>query len=163
MGRNNALSQRRSGPHSPTDPNGRAIGLGAETGRPGAPVAQGAVRTYMQPAGPAFSRRLYFVGMNYCFAFRSTDSSLLVPALHPFRSVLQVANGAPAGWGLGYYQGGQPLLRKQPKADIVEFEEHQAWDSGEQERIGMAMDLESALRELGAEDRTIVWLHDVEC
>lgn len=53
-------------------------------------------------------------------------------------------------------------LRKKPKVDIVEFEEYQAWVPGEQERIGLAIDLESALRELSDEDRTIVWLHDVE-
>jgi RNA polymerase sigma-70 factor (ECF subfamily) len=53
-------------------------------------------------------------------------------------------------------------LRKQPKADIVEFEDHQSWDSGEQENIGKAMDLEMALQQLDDEDRAIVWLHDVE-
>ncbi len=44
----------------------------------------------------------------------------------------------------------------------MEFEEYQAWDQGEQAQIGMAMDLEAALSELSHEDRTIVWLHDVE-
>jgi RNA polymerase sigma-70 factor (ECF subfamily) len=53
-------------------------------------------------------------------------------------------------------------LRKQPKAEIVEFAEHQAWEKGDQDQIGMAMDLESALQKLSNEDRTIVWLHDVE-
>lgn len=53
-------------------------------------------------------------------------------------------------------------LRKRPKAEIVEFEDYKAWDQGAQEQIGMAMDLEKALGELGDEDRTIVWLHDVE-
>ena len=53
-------------------------------------------------------------------------------------------------------------LRRLPKADIVEFEEYQAWEMGEQEQIGKAMDLDSALQRLSDEDRTIVWLHDVE-
>ena len=53
-------------------------------------------------------------------------------------------------------------LRRQPKAEIVEFEEYQACDPGEHDQIGMAMDLERALQELSDEDRTIVWLHDVE-
>jgi RNA polymerase sigma-70 factor (ECF subfamily) len=53
-------------------------------------------------------------------------------------------------------------LRKKPKAEVVEFEDYQTWDSGDQEQIGMAMDLESALQTLSDEDRTIVWLHDVE-
>jgi RNA polymerase sigma-70 factor (ECF subfamily) len=53
-------------------------------------------------------------------------------------------------------------LRKLPKAELVEFEDYRSWDSGEQEQIGKAMDLESALQQLGDEDRAIVWLHDVE-
>ncbi len=53
-------------------------------------------------------------------------------------------------------------LRRLPKADLVEFEEYQVWQSGDQERIGQAMDLDSALALLSDEDRTIVWLHDVE-
>lgn len=53
-------------------------------------------------------------------------------------------------------------LRRQPKAEIVEFEDYRSWDSGDQERIGLAMDLESALETLGDDDRTIIWLHDVE-
>lgn len=53
-------------------------------------------------------------------------------------------------------------LRKQPKVEIVEFVDYQAWDKGAHEQIGMAMDLESALQQLSDQDRTIVWLHDVE-
>lgn len=53
-------------------------------------------------------------------------------------------------------------LRKRPRAEIVEFEDYQSWESGAQEQIGIAMDLESALQQLGDADRTIVWLHDVE-
>lgn len=53
-------------------------------------------------------------------------------------------------------------LRKQPKVEFVSFEDYQAWQPGEQNRIGEAMDLERALQGLSDEDRTIVWLHDVE-
>ncbi|MFT5140930.1 MAG: RNA polymerase sigma factor (sigma-70 family) [Lysobacterales bacterium] len=53
-------------------------------------------------------------------------------------------------------------LRKQPNVEVIEFVEHQAWKSGDQEQIGMAMDLDSALQKLSDEDRAIVWLHDVE-
>jgi len=53
-------------------------------------------------------------------------------------------------------------IRKRPKESPVEFEEHHASTESASERIGMAMDLESALATLGAEDRAIVWLHDVE-
>ena len=53
-------------------------------------------------------------------------------------------------------------LRKLPKADIVTFEDFRASCEGEQESLGRAMDLEEALATLDNEDRTIVWLHDVE-
>ncbi len=53
-------------------------------------------------------------------------------------------------------------LRKLPKADAVELQEFHAHTDGDHERIGLAMDLESALSTLDREDRAVVWLHDVE-
>ncbi|MBT8049341.1 MAG: RNA polymerase sigma factor [Xanthomonadales bacterium] len=53
-------------------------------------------------------------------------------------------------------------IRKGPKSDPVEFQDHHGRSESASERVGMSMDLESALAVLGAEDRAIVWLHDVE-
>lgn len=53
-------------------------------------------------------------------------------------------------------------IRKRPSFEHVEYEEYQVSDSGQQEQIGLAMDLESALDHLDSTDRAIVWLHDVE-
>jgi RNA polymerase sigma-70 factor (ECF subfamily) len=53
-------------------------------------------------------------------------------------------------------------LRKLPRADAVELQEFHAHTDGDQERIGLSMDLESALSTLDREDRAVVWLHDVE-
>ena len=53
-------------------------------------------------------------------------------------------------------------LRKLPRADAVELQEFHAHTDGEHERIGLSMDLESALSTLDREDRAVVWLHDVE-
>ncbi len=53
-------------------------------------------------------------------------------------------------------------LRKLPKADAVELQEFHAHSDGDHERIGLSMDLESALSTLDREDRAVVWLHDVE-
>ena len=53
--------------------------------------------------------------MSICFGFISNDPSLTACALTPFAEVLTLPDGAPHGWGMGYYQVGQPLLRKQPK------------------------------------------------
>ena len=53
-------------------------------------------------------------------------------------------------------------LRKAPKADPVELQDYHGKAESTADRVGLAMDLESALAVLCAEDRTIVWLHDVE-
>ena len=53
-------------------------------------------------------------------------------------------------------------LRKQPRHDAVEFEEYMSHSDGDQETMGLAMDLSQALEQLNDEDRTVVWLHDVE-
>jgi RNA polymerase sigma-70 factor (ECF subfamily) len=53
-------------------------------------------------------------------------------------------------------------LRRRPGADEVEFQDYQAAVEGQQDQVGLAMDLESALASLDDEDRAVVWLHDVE-
>ncbi|MCB9556098.1 MAG: class II glutamine amidotransferase [Deltaproteobacteria bacterium] len=53
--------------------------------------------------------------MDFCFALLTTDARLLQPALEPYRSVLHLEDGAPHGWGLGYFQAGEALLRKHPQ------------------------------------------------
>lgn len=53
--------------------------------------------------------------MTLCFAFACSDAALFDIALVPFQDQLKVSTGAPAGWGLAYYQAGQPLLRRQPR------------------------------------------------
>jgi RNA polymerase sigma-70 factor (ECF subfamily) len=53
-------------------------------------------------------------------------------------------------------------LRRKPRSEAVEFQEHHANSDDESVQVGMAMDLDSALASLGAEDRAVVWLHDVE-
>jgi glutamine amidotransferase len=54
--------------------------------------------------------------MSFCFGFISNDPRLTACALSAFAPVLTLEEGAPHGWGMGYYQASQPLLRKQPKA-----------------------------------------------
>lgn len=53
-------------------------------------------------------------------------------------------------------------IRRESKAETIEYQEYQVQVEGGQERTGMAMDLEGALAVLGKEDRAVVWLHDVE-
>jgi len=53
-------------------------------------------------------------------------------------------------------------LRKLPRHDAVELEDYMSPRNGDQDGIGHCMDLEQALEQLSFEDRTVVWLHDVE-
>jgi len=53
-------------------------------------------------------------------------------------------------------------MRRAPKAAVVELEEHHVHIEAQQERVGQSMDLEAALAALDDDDRTVVWLHDVE-
>lgn len=53
-------------------------------------------------------------------------------------------------------------LRKLPRHDAVELEDYMAYTSGDQDGLGLAMDLSQALEQLSDEDRIVVWLHDVE-
>jgi RNA polymerase sigma factor (sigma-70 family) len=53
-------------------------------------------------------------------------------------------------------------IRRAPKVDPVELQDYHGKAESASDRIGLSMDLESALSVLGAEDRSIVWLHDVE-
>jgi RNA polymerase sigma factor (sigma-70 family) len=53
-------------------------------------------------------------------------------------------------------------LRKLPRFDAVQLEDYMATSTGDQDRLGHCMDLEQALEQLSAEDRMVVWLHDVE-
>jgi len=53
-------------------------------------------------------------------------------------------------------------LRKAPKVEPVELRDFHGKAEPASDRVDMSMDLESALASLDAEDRAIVWLHDVE-
>ncbi|MEK6608926.1 MAG: class II glutamine amidotransferase [Myxococcota bacterium] len=55
--------------------------------------------------------------MSILFAFSVSDPERLCCALHPWRSPLRVPSERTGdGWGLGFYQGGEVLLKKQPLA-----------------------------------------------
>lgn len=53
--------------------------------------------------------------MSLCFAFLCNDAGLSTAAQAAFREPLMAEGGARFGWGLAYYQAGQPLLRKKPR------------------------------------------------
>ena len=53
-------------------------------------------------------------------------------------------------------------LRKLPRHDAVELDDHMAYVNSDEEQMGLAMDLGQALDQLSNDDRAVVWLHDVE-
>jgi len=53
-------------------------------------------------------------------------------------------------------------LRKRPNHQTVELEENHAVHHGEEARMDLSAELETALSKLAGEDRAVVWLHDVE-
>lgn len=61
--------------------------------------------------GPTFKKAST---MTHCFGFICSDPTLVSVAQRPYEAAL-TADEAPKGWGLAYYQGGQPLMRKQPR------------------------------------------------
>jgi RNA polymerase sigma-70 factor (ECF subfamily) len=111
-----------------------------------------------------------FSGPAYSIAFRVCQCTELAQEVSQeafitaFRRIRQFRGDAPF-WGWlrrVVINHAISALRKRPKTEAVELEEHHAWEPGSQERIGMSLDLEAALAMLSADDRTIVWLHDVE-
>jgi RNA polymerase sigma-70 factor (ECF subfamily) len=53
-------------------------------------------------------------------------------------------------------------IRRNSKVNAIEFQDYLASDAGEQDSVGLAMDLQAALAALDVRDRAVVWLHDVE-
>ena len=81
-----------------------------------------------------------------------------------FRKIRQFRGDAPFWGWLRRVVVNQAIstIRRASRVKTLEFRDYLAASDGEQERIGMAMDLESALATLDARDRAVVWLHDVE-
>jgi RNA polymerase sigma-70 factor (ECF subfamily) len=116
-------------------------------------------RIYRKYHQPAFS-----VAVRVCRCRELAQEVTQEAFISAFRRIRQFRGDAPF-WGWlrrVVVNHAISALRKLPKADIVEFEDYQSSVPGQQEQIGRAMDLESALQQLNDEDRAIVWLHDVE-
>ncbi|NIP16781.1 MAG: sigma-70 family RNA polymerase sigma factor [Xanthomonadales bacterium] len=120
------------------------------------PACERIYRKYQQPA--------FTVAVRICRCREMARDVTQEAFITAFRRFRQYRGDAPF-WGWlrrVVVNHAISTLRKQPKAEIIEFEDYRAPVSGDQEGIGLAMDLESALGLLGDEDRAIIWLHDVE-
>ena len=111
-----------------------------------------------------FHQPAYSVAFRICQCRELSRDVTQEAFITAFRKIRQFRGDAPF-WGWlrrVVINHSISALRKLPRADPVEFQEYHASSEGDQERIGLSMDLESALATLGKEDRAVVWLHDVE-
>jgi RNA polymerase sigma-70 factor (ECF subfamily) len=111
-----------------------------------------------------FHQPAYSVAFRICQCRELSRDVTQEAFITAFRKIRQFRGDAPF-WGWlrrVVINHSISALRKLPKADPVELQEYHASTEGDHERIGLSMDLESALATLGKEDRAVVWLHDVE-
>jgi RNA polymerase sigma-70 factor (ECF subfamily) len=111
-----------------------------------------------------YHQAAYTVAMRVCNCRELAQDVTQEAFITAFRRIRQFRGEAPF-WGWlrrVVVNHAISALRKLPKADLVEFQDYQAFTAGEQDGIGRAMDLEQALQRLGHEDRAVIWLHDVE-
>ena len=120
------------------------------------PACERIFRTYQQPA--------YSVAFRICQCRETAQEITQEAFITAFRKIRQFRGDAPFWGWLRRVVVNHAIssLRRGPKSDLLEFQEYPAPDTGEQEQVGMAMDLEAALARLDDEDRAVVWLHDVE-
>jgi RNA polymerase sigma-70 factor (ECF subfamily) len=113
-------------------------------------------RAYQQPA--------YSVAYRICHCRETAQEITQEAFITAFRKIRQFRGDAPF-WGWlrrVVVNHAISTLRRSPRDEALELQDWHATTAGEQEQLGLAMDLETALGELDADDRAVVWLHDVE-
>ena len=111
-----------------------------------------------------FHKPAYSVAYRICHCRELAQEVTQEAFITAFRRIRQFRGDAPFWGWLRRVVINHTIssLRKLPRADLFELQEYHAPSGGEHERIGLAMDLESALARLNRDDRAVVWLHDVE-
>lgn len=111
-----------------------------------------------------FSSPAYSVAYRICQSPETAQEISQEAFITAFRKLKQFRGDAPF-WGWlrrVVVNHAISTIRRESKAETIEYREYQVQVEGGQEQTGMAMDLEGALALLGKEDRAVVWLHDVE-
>lgn len=111
-----------------------------------------------------FHKPAYSVAYRICHCRELAQEVTQEAFITAFRRIRQFRGDAPFWGWLRRVVINHTIssLRKLPRADLLELQEYHAPSGGEHERIGLSMDLESALARLDRDDRAVVWLHDVE-
>lgn len=120
---------------------------------------QSCERIYRLFSSPAFS-----VAYRICQCRETAQEVSQEAFITAFRKLGQFRGDAPF-WGWlrrVVVNHAITAIRKSSRHEAVGLEDNHAPSKAGQEQIGLAMDLASALAELGPEDRSVVWLHDVE-
>jgi RNA polymerase sigma-70 factor (ECF subfamily) len=120
------------------------------------PACERIFRLFQQPA--------YSVAFRICQCPETAQDITQEAFITVFRKIRQFRGDSPFWGWLRRVVVNQAIshLRRRPGLRELEFQDHHAVAEGEQERVGLALDLEAALAALDDEDRTVVWLHDVE-
>ena len=111
-----------------------------------------------------FNQPAYSVAYRVCRCRETAQEVTQEAFITVFRKIGQFRGDAPFWGWLRRVVVNHAIssLRKAPRADPVELQDYHGSPESATERIDLAMDLESALAVLDAEDRAVVWLHDVE-
>ena len=115
-----------------------------------------------------FSQPAYAIAYRVCQCPELAQDVTQEAFISAFRRIRQFRGEAPFWGWLRRVVVNQAIsaLRRLPKHETVELDEfrasHQAVDEGDEQRISLSMDLESAFAHLDGTDRAVVWLHDVE-
>ena len=111
-----------------------------------------------------FKQPAYTIAFRICRCPQLTQDVLQDAFITAFKRLKQFRGESPF-WGWlrrVVINHAISAIRKLPKSAAVELEEHHATYDGEAHRIDLATDLDAAFSSLAADDRTVVWLHDVE-
>jgi RNA polymerase sigma-70 factor (ECF subfamily) len=120
------------------------------------PACERIFRLYHQPA--------YAIAFRVCQCPELAQDITQEAFISAFRRLRQFRGDAPF-WGWlrrVVVNHAISALRRQPRREMVEFADHHASAAGDAGRIELGLDLNEALARLDGEDRTVVWLYDVE-
>jgi len=120
------------------------------------PACERIFRAFQQPA--------FSVAFRICQCRETAQEVTQEAFLTVFRKLRQYRGDAPFWGWLRRVVANQAIstLRRSPGSGDLQLQDNHAATQGDQDRVGLAMDLEAALALLGGEDRAVVWLHDVE-
>ena len=111
-----------------------------------------------------FNQPAFSVAYRICQCRETAQEVTQESFITAFRKIRQFRGDAPFWGWLRRVVVNHTIstIRRNAKAQTVELQDFHANAASDEEQIGLAMDLESALAVLGAQDRAVVWLHDVE-